>query len=77
MQPFTNSIRKRKDLAVAIKFDRLLRRIKDDLAVMAALEMDFEHALQFVVYVAVQIPRNLLECVLTIHECLTPFKDLA
>ena len=77
MQPFTNSIRKRKELAITVELDRFLRRIKNDLAVMATLEMDLQHALQFVVYVPVQIARNLLERVFAIHECLTSFKNLA
>lgn len=77
MEPLTHIAGKRKELAVTIELDRFLRRIKDNLAVMAALEMDLQHALQFVVHVAVQIPRNLLECVFTIHECSTPFKNLA
>jgi hypothetical protein len=77
MEPLTHFAGKRKELAVTIEFDRFLRRIKDNLAVMAALEMDLQHALQFVVYVAVQIARNLLERVFTIHEYLTPFKNLA
>jgi hypothetical protein len=77
MQPLTHPVGKRKELAVTIKFDRLLCRIKDDLAVMTALKMDFQHALKFVVYFTVQIARNLLKCVFTIHECLTSFKNLA
>jgi hypothetical protein len=77
MEALTHLAGKRKELAVTIELDRFLRRIKDNLAMMATLEMDLQHALQFVVHVPVQIARNLLECVFTIHECSTPFKNLA
>lgn len=77
MKPLTDPAGKRKDFAVTIKLDRFLRRIENNLAVMAALEMDFQHTPQFLIYVAIQIAGNLLERVFTIHECLTSFKDLA
>ena len=77
MQPVTDCVWKREELAVAIKFNRLLRRIKDNLTMVAALEMHFQQAFQFIVHVAVQVIRNLIERVFTIHECLTSFKNLA
>jgi hypothetical protein len=77
MQPVADCIRKRKEFAIAIKLNGLLRRVKDNLAVMAALEMYFQHAFQFIVHIAVEVTRNLFERVFTIHLCLTSFKNLA
>jgi hypothetical protein len=77
MQPVTDCMGEREEFSVAIKFDRLLRRIKNNLAVAATLEMNFQHLLQIIVHIAVQVARNLIECVFTIHECLTSFKNLA
>ena len=77
MKPFAHLIGNRKELAVTVKFNGLLRRIIDDLAVMAALEMDFQHVLQFFVHIAIQIARKLLERIFTFHECLTSFENLA
>lgn len=77
MEPLADPVGKRKELAVTIKFDGLLRRVVDHLAVMAALEMDFQHLLEFVVHVAIQIARKLLERIFTFHECLTSFQNLA
>ena len=77
MQPVTDCVWKREELAVAIKFNRLLCCIKDNLAVMATLEMNFQHAFQLIVHVDVQLTRKLLERIFTIHECLPSIKNLA
>ena len=77
MKPLADPLGKRKELAVTIKFDGLLRRIIDHLAMMAALEMDFQHVLEFVIHVAIQVARKLLERIFTFHECLTSFQNLA
>lgn len=77
MEPLADPAGKRKELAVTIKFDGLLRCIVDHLAMMAALEMDFQHVLEFVIHVAIQVARKLLERIFTFHECLTSFQNLA
>lgn len=69
MEPLADSVGKRKELAVTIKLDGLLRRIIDHLAVMAALEMDFQHVFEFVIHIAIEIARKLLERIFTFHEC--------
>jgi hypothetical protein len=55
MQALTDGIGKRKQLAITVEFDRLLCSIKDNLAVMATLEMNLQHAFQVIVHVPVQI----------------------
>ncbi len=77
MQTLTDSAWKRKQLAVTIEFNRLLCRVEDHLAVMATFQMNFQHLPQFIVQVSIQIARNLLDCIFTVHEYLTSFKDLA
>jgi hypothetical protein len=49
VQALSDRVWKWKELAVTIKFDSLLGGIKDNLAVVAALDVGFQHALQLVV----------------------------
>ena len=77
MQTIPNGVGKRKEFTVAIEFDGLSRRIKNDLAVIATLKVKLQSPFQIVVQIPVQIAGNLLERVFTIHEYLTSFKDLA
>ena len=55
MQALTDGIGEREQLAIAIKLNCLLRCIKNNLAMMATLEMNFQHAFQVIVHVPVQI----------------------
>jgi hypothetical protein len=77
MEPLSDPIGKRKKFTVTVKLDGLLRCIVDHLAVMTALEVDFQHVLEFVVHIAIEIARKLLERIFTFHECLTSFQNLA
>lgn len=77
MQALTDGIGERKQLTIAIKFDCLLRGIKNNLAVMATLEMKLQHAFQLFIHVPVQVACNLSDRVFAVHECLTSFKSLA
>lgn len=77
MKAIADPVGKCKKLAVTIEFDRLLRGIEDYLAVMAALQMNLKHLSQLIVQIPIQIARNLLDCIFTIHEYLTSFKNLA
>src|SRR5579875_4111534 len=77
MEALTNPAGKREELAVTVEFNGLLRGVENHLAVMATFQMSCQHLSQFIVQVSIQIARNLLECIFTVHECLTSFKELA